>query len=173
MKTCNCCQQTKPLTEFFRNQGMPDGLLKQCKICTQKKNREYRNTETGKAARKREKQYPEVKKRYKQSEKGKLSTKQYKRDPTRVASKNAVRYAIKTGKLQKQPCFVCGEVGQAHHSSYAQDMKLVVTWLCQQHHNQLHIEHLGYKSWCNTLVQSPSPGVIYTAALPLEVMPVK
>jgi hypothetical protein len=26
-------------------------------------------------------------------------------------------------------------------------MRLVVTWLCQKHHNQLHIEHSGYKSW--------------------------
>lgn len=34
MKTCNRCDETKPLSEFYRNRGMPDGLLKQCKDCT-------------------------------------------------------------------------------------------------------------------------------------------
>jgi hypothetical protein len=147
MKTCNCCQQTKPLIEFFRNRGMPDGLLKQCKICKQKKNQEYRNTKAGKEARKREKQYPEVKKRYKQTEKGKQAAKRYKRDPVRESAKGAVAYALRRGKLTKEPCFVCGEKALAHHSSYASDMKLTVTWLCLHHHNQLHNEHKGYKTW--------------------------
>jgi hypothetical protein len=102
---------------------------------------------SGKVQSEKEKQYPENKKRYKLTEKGKLANKRYKREPTKESARNAVRYALRTGKINREPCFVCGEVGQAHHSSYAQDMKLVVTWLCQPHHNQLHIEHSGYKSW--------------------------
>jgi hypothetical protein len=147
MKTCKWCEKTKPLSEFHAHIDMKDGYLNKCKSCCYEWTKNYRKTENGKASRKKEKQYPELKKRYKQSEKGKLAAKRYKRDSTRESAKNAVRYAIRTGKMQKEPCFVCGEVGQAHHSSYAQDMKLVVTWLCQHHHNQLHIEHLGYKSW--------------------------
>jgi hypothetical protein len=147
MKLCNCCHQEKPLTDFFRNKGMPDGFLKQCKLCTQAKNQAYRKTDAGKAARKKEKQNPENKKRYKLSEKGKIAAARYKPSKESLAAKNAIAYALKTNKIKKQPCFVCGEVAQAHHSSYAQDMRLVVTWLCQPHHKQLHVEHLGYKSW--------------------------
>jgi hypothetical protein len=29
-------------------------------------------------------------------------------------------------------------------------MRLVVTWLCQRHHNEVHLEHEGKRSWTNT-----------------------
>jgi tetratricopeptide (TPR) repeat protein len=55
------------------------------------------------------------------------------------AAKNAVKYALKTGKIMKELCFVCGsEKTVAHHSSYAKDMKLAVTWVCTRHHNEIH-----------------------------------
>ena len=147
MKTCKWCSQAKPLFDFYTHAGMKDGYLNKCKSCCYEWTKQYRKTDSGIAVRKKEKQYPENKKRYKRSEKGQLSASKYKRNPVREAAKNAVRYAIRTGKLHRQPCFVCGEASQAHHSSYAPEMRLVVTWLCQKHHNQLHIEHSGYKSW--------------------------
>jgi len=33
MKQCSSCNTDKPLTDFYKNRGMPDGLLKQCKPC--------------------------------------------------------------------------------------------------------------------------------------------
>jgi len=147
MKTCKWCLQTKPLEDFPKHSQMADGHLNQCRVCNNKAKNSYRITPEGKEKRKLEKQYPEVKRRYKQSEKGKLSIKKYKRDPIKESAKNAVKYAVKKGWLKKEPCFVCGETGLAHHSSYAPDMKLAVTWLCVHHHNQLHIEHKGYRSW--------------------------
>jgi hypothetical protein len=147
-KTCRKCGETKQLSDFPPHKDMSDGHLNTCRDCRNIYIKNHRKTPAGMATRQKEKQYPDVKKRYKQSEKGKQAIARYKRDKTRESAKNAVKYALKTGKLIKQPCFVCGhEESHAHHSSYAPDMKLVVTWLCQTHHNELHIEHNGYKSW--------------------------
>jgi len=33
VKFCRDCQQTLPISEFYRNHRMPDGYLKQCKVC--------------------------------------------------------------------------------------------------------------------------------------------
>jgi hypothetical protein len=149
-KLCKWCHETKPLELFDKHAKMGDGHLNKCKSCRNKWLIAYRKTPSGIAARKKEKQYPENKRRYKQSEKGKASAKKYKRDPVRESAKNAVNYALKKKHLLRQLCFVCGKKGLAHHSSYANDMKLMVTWLCVHHHNQLHNEHKGYKSWIAT-----------------------
>lgn len=44
-----------------------------------------------------------------------------------------VEYAVKSGKLERQPCEVCGDANvQAHHDDY--DKPLEVRWLCPLHH---------------------------------------
>lgn len=50
-----------------------------------------------------------------------------------------VSNAIRSGKLVKQPCEVCGssEV-EAHHEDYARHLE--VSWLCKEHHMQRHKE---------------------------------
>jgi len=147
-KPCRKCNEIKSLSDFPPHKQMADGHLNTCRPCWRKYANEHRKTPSGIAMRKREKQYPEVKKRYKQSEKGKQAAARYKKDKSREAAKNAVQYALRTGKLVKEPCFVCGDPKtHGHHSSYAPDMKLAVTWLCQSHHNELHVEHMGYNSW--------------------------
>lgn len=50
-----------------------------------------------------------------------------------------VAIAVLSGKLQKQPCEVCGAlVVEAHHEDY--DKPLDVHWLCRYHHGQRHAE---------------------------------
>lgn len=41
-----------------------------------------------------------------------------------------------SGKVQRQPCFICGERAEAHHPDYSQPLS--VTWLCPQHHKDAH-----------------------------------
>lgn len=57
--------------------------------------------------------------------------------PARRKASHIVNNALRDGKLQKLPCFICGnsEV-EAHHASY--DLPLVVTWLCVEHHKEIH-----------------------------------
>lgn len=49
----------------------------------------------------------------------------------------AVYKAIRTGKLRRGTCEVCGSVRvEAHHDDYAQRLK--VRWLCPRHHKAWH-----------------------------------
>ena len=47
-----------------------------------------------------------------------------------------VAHALRSGRLVRQPCWVCGEKAVAHHPDY--DRPLDVVWLCQAHHKQAH-----------------------------------
>lgn len=79
-KTCRVCKQTKPLSEFYKALTNRDGFRNECKVCYSKYQKEYRQTERGKAAKKRHAQSKKGKaalKRYKQSKKGKTTDKRY------------------------------------------------------------------------------------------------
>jgi hypothetical protein len=146
MKKCWKCGIEKEVTDFYKGYA-------QCKTCRYEWSKAYRQTEAGKKARQKEtinsrlsgkKQIRQ--KKYEKSAKGKLVAENYykRKNATpegkaRIAAKNAVRYALRKGKIVKLPCFVCGEIkSEAHHPSYALDMQLCVTWLCSAHHNEIH-----------------------------------
>lgn len=66
-----------------------------------------------------------------------------RRSIARHPEKNRVRQithrAIKSGKLEKKPCEVCGaEKVEAHHEDYSKPLE--VTWLCRKHHTERHNE---------------------------------
>lgn len=48
--------------------------------------------------------------------------------------------ALESGKLQRKPCEVCGElkVDGHHHWGYVGENALRVMWLCRKHHMELH-----------------------------------
>lgn len=54
------------------------------------------------------------------------------------SARRTVSNAIRDGKLQKQPCCVCGTLNdvQAHHEDY--DRPLDVVWVCRNHHSEIH-----------------------------------
>lgn len=56
--------------------------------------------------------------------------------PNRRRAQGLVQHALRSGKLKKQPCWVCGSGAVAHHPDY--DRPLDVVWLCQPHHKQAH-----------------------------------
>jgi len=59
-----------------------------------------------------------------------------KNRPKYLAHKR-VENAIKTGKLQRRPCEVCGaERAHAHHDDYSKPLD--VNWLCAAHHRERH-----------------------------------
>lgn len=62
---------------------------------------------------------------------------QKERHPERVAARDRVHRAVRSGRLQRQPCEVCGsEEVEAHHDDYSQP--LAVRWLCREHHRMQH-----------------------------------
>lgn len=97
----------------------------------------------------------ERKSRLKGKEKKKIYSKQYhakyrwKYNSTEyLKSKGLTKYkcrqiwkeALKTGKVKRQPCEVCGNpIAHGHHyKGYEIENALEVKWLCPKHHGEIH-----------------------------------
>jgi hypothetical protein len=134
MKTCFKCGTSKPRTEFYKHPDMGDGLLGKCKECTKKDANAHRLANLDKI-----REYD--KRRSKLPHRIKMATAVNNlwraEDKRRVVCHGAVSKAIRSGKLTRMPCVVCGSnKSLAHHESY--DMPLDVVWYCQIHHKARH-----------------------------------
>jgi len=59
--------------------------------------------------------------------------------PEAAKAHDAVRYAMRVGKLVPGPCAVCGaEKTYGHHEDYSK--LLEVEWLCARHHRLRHMQ---------------------------------
>lgn len=60
--------------------------------------------------------------------------------PDHYKARLALAYAVRSGRLVRGPCAVCGTTPTQghHHEGYAPDKHLVVTWLCKVHHGEAH-----------------------------------
>lgn len=55
----------------------------------------------------------------------------------KVYARNRANQAIRRGKIEKQPCSVCGDIkSEMHHESY--DKPFEVIWFCRKHHLEHH-----------------------------------
>jgi hypothetical protein len=133
-KKCFACLETKPLSDFYKHPKMADGHLGKCKECQKSasiKNRLDNVERYREYDRARGKLPHRVASAIAQSKKWRAE------DSRRARCHNAVAKALKSGKLQPEPCTVCGsENAVAHHTSY--DHPLDVVWVCQVHHKELH-----------------------------------
>jgi len=61
-------------------------------------------------------------------------------NPEKRQAHKAVEYALRSGKLVKQPCERCGATDSvhAHHDYYSKPLE--VRWLCPTDHRQRHRE---------------------------------
>lgn len=59
-----------------------------------------------------------------------------KRDPMKSRAKNLFQSAMRRGKIQRQPCEICGEHAEGHHPDYSKPYE--VRWLCSRHHKRIH-----------------------------------
>lgn len=146
MRKCNTCDVEKKETEFRK------GYAK-CKSCLYEVIKAWRKTPAGmesrRKARRREKESGKNyvwQKRYDATPLGKARSLRYENKrfkgahgKARLAARNAVRYAVRVGKLKRQPCQVCGSsIVHGHHDSHAWEDRLKVRWLCERHHNEIH-----------------------------------
>lgn len=148
MKTCSKCEVRKSGSEFYAHPYGADGLMSKCKECTKRDARENRKSKTEyyrEYDRWRYQNHPQVRerhKRYSQTDRGKESHKRsHQRWKERNASKRAAHVltgnAIRDGKLEREPCEVCGATKvHAHHDDYAKPLE--VRWLCPKHHQEWH-----------------------------------
>lgn len=64
-----------------------------------------------------------------------------RRNPEQQKARDAVKCAIRNGKLTRGPCEFCGErddVQAHHHNGYDEAHRLDVKWLCRTCHNKVH-----------------------------------
>lgn len=60
----------------------------------------------------------------------------HKGDPVEDRARNKVRAEIRTGRLERPPCIVCGDEAEADHSDCSGPLD--VDWLCEKHHSLWH-----------------------------------
>jgi hypothetical protein len=134
MKKCFKCNETKPLSEFYKHKQMGDGHLNKCKVCARADTNKQRN---------------EVKPEYYRAYDRARATSEKRRawrlkrqradraaDPLANTARRKVAYAVRAGKLTKQPCW-CSELKvEAHHPDYNEPLNVI--WLCNKHHKHIH-----------------------------------
>ncbi len=66
-----------------------------------------------------------------------LYFRQYKKDNReKIKAQDRLRQEIRTGRMIKQPCEICGARAEAHHEDYSKP--LMVRWFCHKHHLRIH-----------------------------------
>lgn len=84
-----------------------------------KARKEYAKTEIGKEAHKR------------------ANANWFSKNPERKRASTLVSKAVRSGKIKKLPCFVCGDdVVEAHHPDYSNPLSVI--WLCVDHNKDIH-----------------------------------
>lgn len=132
-KTCFKCLESKPLSMFYKHSMMADGHLNKCKECAKVDVLKHRleNLEKIRSYDKMRASMP-----HRMEARREIVKSYVKRFPNRKKANSAVSNAVRDGRLNKLPCFVCGSNAVAHHPDY--DRPLDVVWLCQSHHKQAH-----------------------------------
>lgn len=136
-RTCTRCRKTEKETEFYSGRGSS------CKACSRARMRKYRarNRSAVRAADKRRDRNPArvaARLAYSRTERGKKAnakglTASRKRSPEKIAARNSVSMALRSGSVSRAKCRDCGSVRtEAHHHDYSKPLDIV--WLCRAHH---------------------------------------
>ena len=143
MKTCQMCNERKDLALFGKDASKEDGLSYRCKECVNAVRRVKREAIAATKSpdwKKKTQDIEAYRKAWREAHPGYSTAKKkewYSKHKDRLRVKDAVKYALRTGKLVKTPCQVCGELEvQGHHPDYSRPLDVV--WLCRKHHHEIH-----------------------------------
>jgi hypothetical protein len=112
---------------------MADGHLNKCSACQKENSKEN--------YRKRKEYRKEYESRRSKTKSRKIKVAGYqrirrKKFPEKDRARRLVTYYVRSGKILKAPCEVCGDKKvEAHHADYKKPLD--VQWLCHFHHRQL------------------------------------
>lgn len=132
IKICFKCGEAKSETEFYRHPEMADGRLGKCIDCAKADAKGYRRKGLAYYH-----EYDRV--RYQTPERKQQASAWRDRyraaHPDRYRAQTAVAYAVRRGRLLRQPCEVCGDAkSEAHHHDYSKPLE--VEWLCFKCHRE-------------------------------------
>jgi len=80
----------------------------------------------------------------------------------KVRARTAVARAIKNGRLEKNPCLICGNAKRphAHHEDYSSPLK--ITWLCAKCHKFIHSKGFQQSRLEASIDYDPKYGKFYS-----------
>ena len=133
-KKCFKCERELPITQFYKHPAMGDGHLGKCKECAKTDVTQNRNKNID-----RIRAYDRDRARHPKRIKAAMAYQKIRRKQDARLDKchNAVLRAIRSGKIERNPCVVCGSTKSlAHHESY--NKPLDVVFYCQPHHVARH-----------------------------------
>jgi len=139
-KICILCKMEKTVLEFYKLSANRNGLQGSCKKCWD-----------ARSLLNKRKNYDPVKqlewslKRKQEGRQMRDFLRQVVKFPEKYKARYTLKDAVKSGKVKKEPCVVCGNVkSQGHHDDYSKPLQ--VKWLCQIHHADLHFNFRRYAS---------------------------
>lgn len=157
MKTCNKCNQTKPLSEFYKQANCKDGRRPDCIECRKiYYHKHYKTPEMIDNKRVYDRKRYEEKRderiacatAWKKTDKGKQAVYRYvrnkrKRDPEQSVARQAVKRAVAKGILphiSTMLCDICNEPAKHYHhyNGYNKENQLDVIPVCIACHNKIH-----------------------------------
>ena len=119
-KKCCTCKEEKPITEFWKNKNF-------CKDCGRKNNQKYQDNGYMR----------DYMAKYLRAHPEKRVNSVHKDRPLKVRIYSRVLTKKRKGEVIQKPCLVCGnENVHGHHKDYNKPFEL--TWLCPQHHKDVH-----------------------------------
>lgn len=134
-KRCFKCGLTKPLTAFYGHPRMADGHLGKCMDCAKADAKAHRAANDSVRERDRERS----KLPHRKAHQARVTARWLAEHPERRRAQIALGNAVRCGKVQRQPCHICGaENVEAHHPDYSRPLDVV--WLCVRHHRLVHAE---------------------------------
>ena len=154
-RICSKCGEEKALDLFARHALSAKGRTRDCKQCRSTEYKLYKR-EKKEYIKARNKAYYEKNKErlcaYKKqkrkdvglekTESRRLSRLKYTRTmralyPEKFKARSAIKRAIRSGKIKRLPCEICGDKNtHGHHEDYSKPME--VKWLCPLHHRIAH-----------------------------------
>ena len=149
MKCCTTCGIEKTLSDFNKDKNLKDGHAYCCKDCVRIYKKKYRekNLDKLKEYDRRRANLPhreQARKLYAETEKGKhVGRKSVDRwsmlNEVKIKAQDKLHKAVASGKIQRKPCSICGDLrAQGHHEDYTKPLEVV--WYCQKHHSLRHKE---------------------------------
>lgn len=132
-KRCFRCSVVLLISEFYQHLQMADGHLGKCKACTKSDVRQnYLCSRAAKGHAQRKRDATPHRRAYRIE----AARRHRFLHPDRYAARTAVSNAVRSGKLVKQPCGMCGTASrvQAHHCDYSKPLD--VLWRCFKCHRE-------------------------------------
>lgn len=134
-KQCKKCKETKPMTEFYKHSAMGDGHLNFCKPCVRKRVSAHRDANIEHI---REYDRERAKTVARRAHIAANCKRWRAANPERYRAQVELNNAVRDGRVNRQPCEVCGAKAHAHHDDYSKPLD--VRWLCAVHHAEAHKE---------------------------------